>query len=133
MAIANGRNPDDVVRGAMNLMQVLERTGRTPGVGSQTASRAEISRELGKSVTGDALDIVSARPLGPWSKRIDDWVNRSRNAELARVLTAPNSVELLVKMAKLRPNGLTMRYYVAAMLGLDEAIAAADGPGPGTP
>lgn len=133
VAIANGRNPDDVVRGAMNLMQVLERTGRTPGVGSQTASRAEISRELGKSVTGDALDIVSARPLRPWGKRIDDWVNLNRNAELARVLTAPNSVELLVKMAKLRPNGLTMRYYVAAMLGLDEAIAAADGPGPGTP
>ena len=49
---------------------------------------------------------------------------RKRYVEVAQALTAQNSVDLLVKMAKLDPNGLTARYYAAVMLGADKAIAS---------
>jgi hypothetical protein len=33
-------------------------------------------------------------------------------------------VQQIIKMAKLNPNGLTAKYYAAALLGLDRAVAA---------
>jgi hypothetical protein len=70
------------------------------------------------------MDSISGRPLGPFKELLTDWTLRGRYEDLARVLTAPDSVEQLVKMAKLKPNGLTAKYYAASMLGLDRAIAS---------
>lgn len=123
VAIANGKNPDDVVAGANRLLETLERTGRTPGVGSQTQPRGEVTRELGRTKTGDIMNTVSGQPLGPMSDRINSWILRGRYDDLARVLTAPDSVEQLVKMAKLKPNGTTAQFYAASMLGLMRANA----------
>lgn len=128
VAHANGVDPKQLVAGARNLMSVLERTGRTPGIGSQTQPRAELGHHLQGSLVADVMDSASlSKPLGPFAERVRQWANQGRDREIARILTAPDSVEQIVKLAKLRPNGLTARYYVAALLGLDRATSA-DGP-----
>lgn len=127
VALANGKNPDAVVAGANTLLTTLERTGRTPGIGSQTQPRGEVARELGRTKAGDVLNTVSGNPLGPLASRLNSWVLRGRYEELARVLTAPDSVEQLVKLAKLKPDGTTAQFYAASLLGLDRGISA---PGP---
>ena len=121
VALANGKNPALVVRGANQLLEVLDRTGRTPGIGSQTQPRGEIQKELGKTKTSDVLASVSASPLRTAAKRFDDWILRHRNERLAQALTAPNSVDLLVKLANVKTNGVSASYYAAALLGLDDA------------
>jgi hypothetical protein len=118
VAISRGQNPDQVVAGANKLLDVLERTGRTPGVGSPTQPRLQVDAELRKTKTGDAMEIVSGRPLGWASNRINDWVMRGRYEELGRVLTAPDSVQQLARMAKLKPEGVTAQYMAAQLLGL---------------
>ena len=124
VAQARGQNPDSVVSGANNLLEVLDRTGRTPGMGSQTAPRGEVNKEMGKTLLGDTLSTVSLTPLKPAGRRFDDWIMRSRYANVAKALTAPDSVQILAKMAKLNPNGITASYYAAVLLGMDKAIAA---------
>src|SRR5436853_332190 len=54
--------------------------------------------------------------------KIADKVNASRNQRISEILTAPDSVQQIVRMAKLSPDGLTAKYYAAALLGLDRAI-----------
>ena len=123
VALANGKNPDEVLRGANALLNTLERTGRTPGVGSQTQPRQEMAKELGRTYIGDLARSVSSNPLNSWSHRLNDWIMRGRYQDLAQALTAPDSVQQLVKLAKVRPNSLTASYYAASLLGLDRAIA----------
>lgn len=121
VAQASGANPDDVVSGARKFLEVLDRTGRTPGLGSPTQPRAEIGKEMGKTLLGDTLGTISLTPTRPLARRFDDWIMRSRYADVARVLTAPDSVQLLAKMAKLESSGLTARYYAAVLLGFGKA------------
>jgi hypothetical protein len=118
VAVAHGQNPDQVAKGANVLLEVLDRTGRTPGVGSPTQPRLAVDKELAKTKTGDAMDLISGRPLGWASNRLNDWVMRGRYDELARVLTAPDSVQQLARMAKLKPDGVTAKYMAAQLLGL---------------
>lgn len=123
VAKARGANPDDLVRGANNLLQVLERTGRTPGVGSQTQPRQEIAKELGKTKIGDVAMVASAAPTKTAVARWNDLILRRRYEGLAQALTAEDSVQTLLKLAKIKPNGITASYYAAVLLGLDEATS----------
>lgn len=122
VAHASGADPDALLAGANKLLQVLERTGRTPGAGSPTHGRGEIGKELGKTKTADALNIVSGTPLRSYTQRFTDWVQRGRYVDLAKALTEPGSVDKLVRMAKLEPDGLSARYLASQILGLDRAI-----------
>ncbi len=124
VAHASGANPDAVVSGANNLLKTLELTGRTPGIGSATATRGDISKELGKTLLGDTLSTISITPTKPLARRFEDWIQRGRYEDMAKALTAPNSVQLLAKMAKLDPKGVTAQFYAASLLGLDRAIAS---------
>ena len=123
VAQARGADPDAVVAGANNLLTILDRTGRTPGVGSQTALRGDVSKELGKTLIGDTLSTVSLTPTKPLARRFDDWIQRGRYADLAKSLTAPDSVQQLVRLAKLNPNSLSASYLAASLLGFDRAIS----------
>ena len=118
VARAQGANPDAVVQGAHNLLDVLERTGRTPGIGSQTAPRGDIAKELGKTFTGDVMQTISLTPTRPLARRFNDFIARRRYSGIAEALTAPDSVQRLVQLAKIQPDTLTASYMVAAMLGL---------------
>jgi hypothetical protein len=123
VAAARGVNPNELVKGANNLLQVLERTGRTPGIGSQTQPRQDIAQELGKTKVGDVAGMISTSPMEPARVRWSDKVRNARNEQIARALTAEDSVQILLKLAKTKPNGITASYYAAVLLGLDEATA----------
>jgi hypothetical protein len=123
VAAARGVNPTELVKGANNLLQVLERTGRTPGIGSQTQPRQDIAQELGKTKVGDVAGMISTSPMEPARVRWSDKVRNARNEQIARALTAEDSVQILLKLAKTKPNGITASYYAAVLLGLDEATA----------
>lgn len=124
VADAHGLPQDQVVQGANRFLDVLERTGRTPGVGSQTQPRSAINAEMGRTVMTDVGHSISSRPLAPLMDRISQRITRGRWDDLARALTAPDSVDQLARMAKMEPSGLTAAYTAAALLGVDKAAAA---------
>lgn len=121
VAISRGKNPDQVVAGANKLIDILERTGRTPGIGSQTAPRIDMNTNMERGLLTDLGRTASASPTAPWMDRLSQWVARGRWEDLARALTDPNSVEKLVRLGKMRPDGLSASYTAASLLGLDRA------------
>jgi hypothetical protein len=124
VAEARGVNPDEYVQGANVLLDVLRRTGKTPGQGSQTFGRSAAESELNKTFFGDLLSTISLNPGRVFGRRWSTNIGQKRFETLADALTAPNSVDTLVKMAKLEPSGLTAKYYAAMLLGLDKAAAS---------
>ncbi len=123
VAQANGVNPDQYVAGANKLMQTLEATGRIPGAGSPTAGRADLAGQLGKSGIANAVNVFSSAPLKSLADKINAAMMAGRYNKLAEAFTAPDSVQQIMKMAKLDPRGITAQYYVAALLGLDRAVS----------
>ena len=75
--------------------------------------------QLGKSAIADTVGAISTRPLGWLQNRIQGAAMAGRYNKLADVFTAPDSVQQIVKLAKLDPRGVTAQYYAAALLGLD--------------
>jgi len=76
---------------------------------------------MSKSRFADGVSAISSNPLGFLSTRIRGAMMAGRYGQLAEVFTAPDSVQQIVKMAKLNPNGITAQYYTAALLGLDRS------------
>jgi hypothetical protein len=119
VADAHGVNPNQFVQGANTLMRTLEATGKVPGAGSPTATRGQLAEQLGQSRLADAASAISTHPLGFLANRIRGAMLAGRYEKLAEIFTAPDSVQQIVKMAKLDPKGITAQYYTAALLGLD--------------
>ena len=120
VARANGADPDAFAAGADKLMQTLSATGKVPGIGSPTVSRGDLQAQLSKNVVGTIASNTNPFKIPETlGNKASALYNASRNKQIAEILTAPDSVQQIVKMAKLSPNGLTARYYAAALLGLD--------------
>lgn len=124
VAQAAGVDPDAYVAGANKLLQTLDLTGRTPGVGSPTATRQQLAETLGTSSLASAARAISTQPLGWLGSALERWKLAGNYSRLADVLTAPDSVQQIAKMAKLDPKGLTAQFTAATMLGVDRALAA---------
>jgi hypothetical protein len=124
VAKAHGAPPDEVVKGANTLLDILDRTGRTPGIGSPTSTRGQVNEQMSRTMLGDTLSTISLNPLRPAARRFDEWIQRGRYAGLSEALTAPDSVQQLVKLAKIKPDSLSASYYAASLLGLDKAIGS---------
>lgn len=123
VAQANGADPEAFAQGAQKLMDTLQSTGRVPGVGSPTGGRVDLSSALGTSPAADIARSISTRPLAWLGDRISQARVGISSERLAQVFTAPDSVQQIVKMAKLDPKGLTAQYYAAALLGLSRGAA----------
>lgn len=123
VAQAHGAPADQFVKGAKVLMDTLEATGKVPGVGSPTAGRAELHGQLGKSAINETLGNAPLKPLAAFARWREDALRAGRYEDLARVLTAPDSVEQIVRMAKLKPNGMTAQWYAAQLFGLSRESA----------
>jgi hypothetical protein len=113
----------DAVKGVNNFMEVLRRTGRTPGAGSPTHTRGETRSDMGHTYLGDYLSTISLNPLLPIARRYNDVIVKQRYQRIAEALVHPDSVNMLIKMAKLKPEGVTAQYYAASILGLDKAAS----------
>lgn len=116
VADANSKNPVALIKGAKVLMDTLSSTGKIPGTGSQTATRLGTQTELSRNPVSAASDILSTRPLAMFARGAESLFNARRNKIIAEWLTAPDSVEIITRMAKLKPDGITARFYAAQLL-----------------
>lgn len=119
VAHAHGLDPNQVMQGAKTLLDVLE---RAKTIVPENVGQAALTRKLGHTLVGDVASTASFTPLHPWARRFDRWVQGGNYQALAKALTDENSVQVLARMAKLKPDGMTARFYAAQALGLDKAI-----------
>lgn len=115
-AEAQGQNPKDVYKGFRNLLDVLDATGRVPGMGSQTQSRMENAAAARANPVSGAIEAVSTTPTKRLGKFIDDMVYRGTYAKLADVFTAPDSVKQMQQLANMPSTSTRARELVMKML-----------------
>lgn len=104
-------------RGFEKLMSVLERTGKTPGMGSPTATRLQTADTMANSAVPTAAGMGAAATLGAAGIPVAgafmvgnkslSYIQRAAremgSADIAKALTAPNAVEKLKALAKRDP------------------------------
>ena len=117
IAKSNGQSGSGAVAGFGNMLDTFERMGKVPNIGSPTASRSEaFSEARNGGLTNNVLDMTRLTdPLHVLRNWWQDTVQRENFAELARVFTDPNSVELMRKMAITGPNTARTRALMVQM------------------
>ncbi len=115
-AEAQGQNPKKVYAGFRNLLDVLDATGRVPGMGSQTQSRMENAAMARSNPVSGAIEAVSSTPTKRISKWLDDMMYKKTYSKLADVFTSQESVKEMQKLANLKPTSTEARGIVATML-----------------
>lgn len=120
IAKSNGGSGNGAVAGFGNMLETFERMGKVPNIGSPTASRSEAFSEAGNGgLTNNILNMTRLTdPLYVLRNWWQDTVQRENFAELARVFTDPQSVELMQKMAITGPNTARSRALMVQMSNL---------------
>lgn len=116
VAEANGVRRDDLQRGAVTLLDTLEKTGKIPGIGSPTGGRIETNAMARNSRVAGALDTVSTQPLGPLASKLRDIANRKAYRDLADAFTHPDSVQKLLELSKLTPSSMKAQLLAVEIL-----------------
>lgn len=121
-------------RGMGRLLQVVERTAKTPGTGSPTAGRLQMAESLGRGAAPTAAGIGAAGALGTlgapaggmaagymaadFAQRfIRNQAMRMGSGRLARALTDPDAVGKLRTLAHRDPSSPAAAAAVMAILG----------------
>jgi hypothetical protein len=120
VASAHGKNPDQVAQGAKNLLEVLQLTGKVPGMGSPTGGRIATNQMAGSSAAASVADSVSAAPFAGISRKLREWAAQGNYKALAEAMTAPDSVDKLAKLARYNPKTATAQYMAVGILGINE-------------
>ncbi len=115
-AKTQGQDPKKVYSGFRNLLDVLDATGRVPGMGSQTQSRMENAAMARKNPVSGAVETVSTTPTHRIAKWMDDMMYKGTYAKLADVFTSPESVKEMQKLSKLPPTSIEAQRLVSLML-----------------
>lgn len=117
-AAATGQNPSGVVAGFDRLMDVMERTGTIPNIGSPTAARASnYARAAEGDVKGSLLGIQLVDPLAPlrrWRQRV---FQEGQFTELGNLFARPDSVAALKQLAMTGPGTRREQMLIATLLG----------------
>lgn len=116
VARASGKNPDEVARGAKNLMEILQATGKVPGAGSPTGGRIASNEMASRNSWAAGMEMVSTAPAAPIAKRIREWSMGANYKRIAEVLTAPDSIDQLIKIGKYKPTTTTSMAFAAGLL-----------------
>jgi hypothetical protein len=115
-AEAQGQDGAKVYTGFGKLLDVLDATGRIPGMGSQTQSRMENAATARANTASGAIEAISTSPTKRIGKWIDDMVYRGTYSKLAEVFTSPDSIKQMQKLANLKPTSTEARNIVSTML-----------------
>lgn len=118
VAVANGKNPDDFAKGAKNLMDVLQLTGKVPGIGSPTGGRIAANEMAASSGAASVAESISAAPLSSVARKLRQWSMQGNYKQLAEVMTSPDSIDKIIAMGKYKPSTTTAQYFAAGALGL---------------
>lgn len=99
-----GLQPGTLANGFFKSLKILDRTGRIPGVGSQTQPRQALANELQRgaraSAAVGALDITKGSVIGQARRTLQNWVQDENYEELARIFTNPDSVGLIRSISR---------------------------------
>lgn len=112
-AISNLPNGGAAVDAMDNVMAVLRQTGLRQSVGSPTASNAANVGALG--TTGNIIGTTLAHPLSGIGASVEQAFTARSAKQLARILTDPDSVGLLKKIANYNPSE---PYAKAGIIGI---------------
>lgn len=111
--------------GFQNLLDVLEATGKRHAPGSQTAFNQQLAGELSAGGLG-AIPASIASPQKAMSligNAYDNFRFGKNTEEMARLLTDPRSVDLMVKLAKEAPGSAKASAIVAQILSANAATS----------
>jgi hypothetical protein len=110
-------NGPELVQGMDQLMEVLQATGRRERPGSMTAFNKALQDEMkGGSPIGELMtDTARLRPLGFLRDRYESWTLGRNMEDLARLITDPQSHELLLQLARTSPNSPTRSQLLAVL------------------
>jgi hypothetical protein len=122
VAKASGKDADAFAKGAKNLMEILQATGKVAAAGSATGSRLPTNEMARRSTTAAGMEMISANPTGPVAKRLREWSMGSNYRKLAEVLTDPKSIDKIIQIGKYKPTTTTS---MALAIGLLDANAEA--------
>lgn len=115
-AKSTGRDPNKVIEGFKRTMEVLESTGKTPGVGSPTHSRGEIKAQAEKT----PMHIRAGAYL-------KDLVGRQSYGEIARVFTHPDSLKLLQEIAQTPKSSPKYNELIATLFSAERGAQIGQG------
>lgn len=116
VAIANGKNPDEFAKGAKNLMEILQATGKVGGAGSPTGGRLASNEQASRSALSAGMRSLSTSPLSPLAKRIDEWTMGGNYKRLAEILTAPDAIDQIIRLGKYKNTTTTSMALAIGLL-----------------
>lgn len=128
VAVVNGVNPDEYIQGWRTTMDVLDRTGRIPALGSRTGPRGELATEASQGPFAAVVDFRPGQPVNSalrlFGANLSDWVQRGNYRRLAEAFTAPDSVQRIRELAQVDPGSPRALLLVSTLLGLGRETAA---------
>lgn len=117
VAVSNGaKNPDQFVKGAKNLMEVLQMTGKVPNIGSPTGGRLPTNEMTQGSNTAAIMETISAQPLNPTAKKLRQLASQRTYSQLAEILTSPDSIQKIEQLGKYGPRTTTAQALAVSIL-----------------
>jgi len=99
-----GANPDQAWQGAQRVFDVLERTGRIPGVGSQTGGRLRAGQEAANTgAIGQLAQTEITAPLRFVDRIMANTVYRNAYRQLGNLFTnpSPEAIDIMQRMARM--------------------------------
>lgn len=114
---------NDALTGFNRFISIMEAQGKRQPAGSMTEFNKQISEEIGRGgVIGQTAANVASP--GAWLTGAKDWYERFKyggnTAELARIFTAPDSVDRMRRLAALNP-GSERAQALAAVIAASNA------------
>lgn len=129
VAMASGKNPDKVAKGAQTLLEVLQLTGRVPNIGSPTGSRINSNQLASSSQAASVAESISAAPMTGIAQKLRQFAMRGNYKALAEAMTSPDSIDKLAALARYNPTTATAQWYAAGiLLSASESDQRREGP-----
>lgn len=117
VALSNGvKNADEFVKGAKNLMEVLQMTGKVPNIGSPTGGRLPTNEMAQRSNVATVAESISTQPFTASAKALRVFVGQRNYKKLAEILTDPNSVQKIEKLGKYNPSTTTAQALAVSII-----------------
>lgn len=121
VAVSHGaKDPDQFVKGAKNLMEVLQMTGKVPNIGSPTGGRLPTNEMAQRSNVATTAELISTQPLAAPARALRVFVGQRNYKKLAEILTDPDSVQKIEKLGKYNPSTTTAQALAVSIVTSDD-------------
>jgi hypothetical protein len=132
VAAAHGVPPADLITGFNNAIEVFDRMGKIPGVGSPTVQRGQSQAEASRGPGTSLPEIISAEPLNPFIHALKGMYYRRAYRTLAAAIVSPDGVRQLQQLSLMNPGSRQAQAIVGTMIGISMGTDESP-PTPGRP